>query len=52
MKKWKYYTLTDLNKEAVGTLYAEDINEAYLIASRMKNLSLIKFKEIFGVEKL
>jgi len=52
MKKWKYYTLTDLNKETVGTLYAEDINEAYLIASRMKKLPLIEFKKIFGVEKL
>ena len=52
MKKWKYYILTDLNKEAVGTLYAEDINEAYLIASKIKNLSPTEFKKIFGVEEL
>lgn len=52
MKRWKYYTLTDLDKEIVGTLYADDINEAYLIASRMKQLPLKEFKNIFGVEKL
>lgn len=52
MKRWKYYTLIDLDKEIVGTLYADDINEAYLIASRMKQLPLKEFKNIFGVEKL
>lgn len=52
MKKWKYYYLNDSKKETVGTLYAEDPNEAYLIASRMKQLPLIEFKKIFGVEKL
>jgi len=52
MKKWKYYILKDLNKEVVGTLYAEDINEAYLIASKIKNLSPIEFRKIFGVEEL
>jgi hypothetical protein len=52
MKRWKYYTLTDPNKEAVGTLYAEDINEAYAIACRMKQLPLAEFEKLFGVEKL
>jgi hypothetical protein len=52
MKKWKYYTLKDENKEAVGVLYAEDINEAYAIASRMKKLPLLEFEKLFGVERL
>lgn len=52
MKKWKYYYLNDSKKETVGTLYAEDPNEAYLIASRMKQLPLGEFKKMFGVERL
>lgn len=52
MKRWKYYYLKDSKKETIGTLYAEEINEAYSIASRMKQLSLKEFKEIFGVERL
>lgn len=52
MRQWKYYYLNDSNKETCGTLYAENINEAYLIASRMKQLPIKEFKEIFGVEKL
>ena len=36
MKKWKYYGLNDSKQEALGILYAESIEEAYDIASRMK----------------
>jgi len=52
MKKWKYYSLNDENREAVGVLYAEDINEAYAIACRMKKLPLLQFEKLFGIEKL
>jgi hypothetical protein len=52
MRKWKYFNLKDSAKETVGTLYAEDENEAYAIASRMKKLPLDKFKQLFGIEKL
>jgi len=52
MKKWKYYYLNDSKKETCGTLYAENLNEACLIASRMKQLPIKEFKEIFGVERL
>lgn len=52
MKKWKYYYLIDSEKETVGTLYAEDVNEAYAIASRMKQLPLVEFEKLFGVERL
>ena len=52
MRKWKYYYITDSNKETVGTLYAEDINEAYAIATRMKDLSLEKFQKLFTVEQI
>jgi len=52
MTKWKYYSLIDPNKETLGTCYAENEVEALAIASRMKQLSLSSFMELFGVEKL
>jgi len=52
MKKWKYFNTNDQNKETVGTLYAEDVNEAYAIACKMKQLPLNKFKEVFSIEKI
>lgn len=52
MKHWKYYSLTDSKKEAVGTLYAADIDEAYAIACRMKQLPLGDFEKLFGIERI
>lgn len=52
MKHWKYFYLNDIKKEAIGTLYAEDEGEAYTIASRMKKLNIISFRDIFKVEQL
>lgn len=52
MKRWKYFNIKDSQKETVGTLYAEDLNEAYAVASRMKQLPLSKFQKLFLVERL
>lgn len=52
MKKYKYFYLKDEKEEACGTLYAKNINEAFLIASRMKELPIKSFKEIFNVRLL
>jgi hypothetical protein len=52
MKKYKYFYLKDEKEEVCGVLYAENINEAFSIASRMKQLELKSFKEIFGVKLL
>mgnify|MGYP003151855743 CR=1 FL=1 len=52
MKQWKYYYISSSDKEPCGTLYASDINEAYAIASRMKQLSEVKFREVFEVDLL
>ncbi len=52
MKKYKYFYLKDEKEEACGTLYAEDINEAFMIASRMKELPIKSFREIFNVKLL
>jgi len=52
MKKYKYFYLNDKKEEVCGTLYAENINDAFLIASRMKQLEVEKFREIFNVKLL
>jgi hypothetical protein len=49
--KWKYYLKNDSRKENVGTLHALDINEAYDIASKMKQLHPESFQRMFTVEK-
>jgi hypothetical protein len=51
MKKWKYFSSKDEKRETVGVLYAEDENEAYAIACKMKRLSNKKFRELFKVER-
>ena len=50
MKKWKYFNSKDEKKETVGVLYAEDENETYAIACKMKQLPNKKFRELFKVE--
>lgn len=50
--KFKYFTLNDNKKEAVGVINASTLEKAYKIASGVKKLSLKSFKKLFGVEKL
>lgn len=50
MKKYKYFYLNDKKREVCGVVKAEDVNEAFLIASKIKNLDLKKFKKMFNVE--
>ncbi len=52
MKKYKYFNINDPKEEACGTLYAENINEAFTIACRMKELTLDSFSKIFDVKSL
>lgn len=52
MKKWKYYSKTDLKKEPCGVIYAEDLYEAYFIGAKIKDLPLNKFEEIFEICEL
>ena len=52
MKKYKYYYLLDKNKEPVGRINAESLNEAILISSKKKKLSLKKFLMLFEVEEI
>ena len=50
--KYKYYNLTSQTKEAVGVVKAESLNEAYNIAAKTKQLTLVQFKKLFEVEQL
>ena len=52
MKKYKYYWKYDVNKESVGIVKAEFINEAIIKASNKKQLSYEKFLMLFEIEEI
>tara|TARA_R110000772_G_C12990744_1_gene406974 strand:+ start:14 stop:172 length:159 start_codon:yes stop_codon:yes gene_type:complete len=52
MKKYKYFYAIDKQKEVCGTVKANDVDEAFLIASITKHLNLEEFKKIFNIEKM
>jgi|TARA_R110002012_G_scaffold137687_1_gene292646 hypothetical protein len=52
MKNFKYYFRHDVNKEALGKIKAESINEAIIKAAKKKQLSYDKFLMLFEVEKI
>ena len=51
MHKYKFYNLRDKNKEAMYIFDAPNVEEAYIIASQIKQLPIKEFKKIFGVAK-
>ena len=51
MHKYKFYYLRDKSKEAMYIFDAPNIEEAYIIASNIKQLSVEEFKKLFGVAK-
>jgi hypothetical protein len=52
MKKYKYYWKYDVNKEAIGNVKAEFINEAIIKAANKKQLSYEKFLMLFKIEEI
>ena len=52
MKKYKYYFRHDVNKESVGNVKAEFINEAIIKAANKKQLSFEKFLMLFKIEEI
>ena len=52
MKTFKYFFLSDTNKEPIGNVTANDLQEAYIKASYIKKLAPIHFKELFKVEEI
>lgn len=51
MTKYKYYNLSDKNKETVGIVESDSLFDATILASQIKRMPLDKFNEVFGVEK-
>ena len=51
MHKYKFYYLRDKSKETIHVFDAPNIEEAYIIASNIKQLSVEEFKKLFGVVK-
>ena len=52
MNKYKYYYRLDVNKEVVGKIKAESINEAIIKAASKKQLNYEKFLMLFEVEEI
>ena len=52
MKKYKYYFRHDVNKESVGKVKAEFINEAIIKAANKKQLSYEKFLMLFEIKEV
>ena len=52
MIKYKYYSINDPLKEAIGYVYAESYYEAYYIASKIKRLKVQIFKKLFDIESV
>jgi len=52
MAIYKYFLITDQNKEAIGRVDADGIYEAMKKSARKKQLKLKTFLEIFNVEEL
>ena len=52
MIKYKFYLINDPSKEAIGYIHAENYDEAYYIASKIKKLELQTFKKLFDIESV
>jgi len=51
MHKYKFYYLRDKSRETIHVFDAPNIEEAYIIASHIKQLPVEEFKKLFGVAK-
>jgi len=49
MKTFKYFSISDSKKEAIGFITANSISEAFRKASIKKKLKLEQFQTVFGV---
>jgi hypothetical protein len=52
MKRYRYYSLNDHNKETVGILSAHDFDNALKLASQRKQLTEEQFLKIFSLETI
>ena len=52
MKKYKYFNALDQEEEAVGVIKAKDEKQAYIKASKKKQLPLSDFLSIFRIKEI
>ena len=50
--QYRYFSVTHKNKDTVGIVNSNTLEEAYLMASKIKKLPLDAFKKLFSVEKI
>ena len=50
--QYRYFSITDKNRDTVGMVNSDTLEDAYLMASKMKKLPLDDFKKLFKVEKI
>ena len=50
--RWKFFYLNDSKKEVLGITHSPNKEQAELFFSKVKNLPLKKFKEVFGVIRI
>ena len=50
--QYRYFSKTDKNKDTVGMVNSDTLEDAYLMASKIKKLPLDAFKKLFLVEKI
>ena len=50
--QYRYFSKTDKNKDTVGMVNSDTLEDAYLMASKIKKLPLDQFKKLFIVEKV
>ena len=50
--KYRYFSVTDKKKDTVGVVNSDTLEDAYLMASKVKKLPLDDFKKLFKVEKI
>ena len=52
MKNFIYYNKFDSTREAINRIPAEDFDDAILIASQIKQLSIEEFSKLFSIEEI
>lgn len=52
MNKYKYFNVLDQDEEAIGLVKAKNEKEAYIKASKKKQLPIADFIAIFRVKEL
>ena len=50
--QYRFFSVNDKKKETVGIVTSDTLEAAYLSASKIKNLSLDRFKKLFTVEEM